>query len=219
MFCFPGNALVETKESGTKKMSQLQVGEEIKAYRNDGSFVYSRVIAFLHRNSLVQAAFYKIFVSGNGLHPITVSGKHLLFKKGISENSITATFASEINPGDFLLLGSKHGNLRSLQVVKVTMVTEQGLYAPLTNEGTLFVNDVLTSCYAHWPSHNLAHLAMAPFRVLTRITNILGPIFSHFSPVGFGDVIRRENENEIHWYSSLLLDLAKRVKISSFLAT
>lgn len=220
MFCFPGNALVETRDGKTKKMSELQVGEEIKSYRSDGSIVYSPVVAFLHRNRLVQANFYKIFLSGSRSKSLVVSGKHILFKKGLfSKNSDIASFASEIHPGDVLLTESKQNGLRPIRVVQVTMVTEQGLYAPLTNEGTLFVNDVLASCYAHWPSHKMAHLAMAPFRVLVRIAHLLGPIFNHFSPVGFDSISQRKSpETGIHWYSNLLLGIAQRIGISSLLA-
>ena len=39
-----------------------------------------------------------------------------------------------------------------------------GAYSPITMEGTIMVNNVLASCYAHSPDHDLAHFGMTPLR-------------------------------------------------------
>ena len=218
LFCFPGNALVETEDGKTKKMSQLQVGDQIKAYSEHGGIVYSQVIAFLHKNRQFQASFYKIDLQGTHTHTLTLSGEHILFKRESSTNSVIATFASTIRPGDILLTGNRYSSLRPTRVVNVAMVTDLGLYAPLTNEGTLFVNEALVSCYAHWPSHKMAHLAMAPLRLMNRATTFLGPLFDHFSPAAMTGVSQKEpQDNGIHWYSSLLLELVQKIGLSNLL--
>ena len=44
------------------------------------------------------------------------------------------------------------------------MFTCLGAYVPLTKEGNIIVDGVLTSCYADF-HHDLAHLVMAPMQV------------------------------------------------------
>ena len=39
---------------------------------------------------------------------------------------------------------------------------------PLTKEGNIVVDDILTSCYADF-NHNVAHLAMKPMQVISKI--------------------------------------------------
>ena len=46
-----------------------------------------------------------------------------------------------------------------------------GAFRPITMEGTIIVDGVLASCYAHSPDHDLAHFAMAPLRWFPDIIN------------------------------------------------
>ena len=39
-----------------------------------------------------------------------------------------------------------------------------GAYSPLTKEGTIIVDGVLSSCYAHSPDHDVAHFVLTPLR-------------------------------------------------------
>ena len=41
-----------------------------------------------------------------------------------------------------------------------------GAYVPLTEEGNIIVDDVLTSCYADF-HHSLAHLVMKPMKMIS----------------------------------------------------
>ena len=39
-----------------------------------------------------------------------------------------------------------------------------GAHSPLTMEGKIVVDGVLSSCYASFPEHDMAHFAMSPTR-------------------------------------------------------
>ena len=44
-----------------------------------------------------------------------------------------------------------------------------GVYAPLTLEGNILVDDILASCYADISDHDLAHLGMIPMRIFSTV--------------------------------------------------
>ena len=53
-------------------------------------------------------------------------------------------------------------------VVAVEPAIENGIWAPLTMEGTLLVDGLLASCYASFP-HDLVDLALAPVKMFPRM--------------------------------------------------
>merc|ERR1719370_2156717 len=62
--------------------------------------------------------------------------------------------------------GSSSWNLSKTKADMVTdtsIITEFGALGPLTESGTIIVNNVSTSCYASYP-HNIAHIALLPAR-------------------------------------------------------
>ena len=74
--------------------------------------------------------------------------------------------ADEVAQGDFLLTST---GLE--KVASIARVTRQGYGSPLTMSGDLLVNGVLSSNYAHAPSHSIAHLWMTPFRWFDLLSN------------------------------------------------
>ena len=64
-----------------------------------------------------------------------------------------------------------------------------GYIAPLTQEGTLIVNNIAASCYATINNHRLAHMALAPMRWWYNLFGISSEI------VG------------IHWFPKMLYDI------------
>ena len=77
----------------------------------------------------------------------------------------TMKFASTVRVGDHLVSGRSGPT----KVTSVTSRLETGVYSPLVATGTLLVDDLLASCYADWSSHDLAHLATLPYRLLPQL--------------------------------------------------
>jgi hypothetical protein len=70
---------------------------------------------------------------------------------------------------------------------------KSGYATPITQHGTLLVNNVSSSCYASIYHHYIGHMAMAPLRWIYRAKQI------------FGLINKNEiNENGIHWYPRAL---------------
>ncbi|XP_033965253.1 indian hedgehog B protein-like [Pseudochaenichthys georgianus] len=165
-----------------------------------GSLLYSPVLSFLDHQPNITKIFYIIGTS-RGLN-ITLTAAHLIFvtdcsgeqsepkwdktadrpplKGSIQKDrprwkaDLRTVFASEVQPGQCVLISQgKVGSQAELSVV--TFVEEQrntGLYAPLTQHGSIVVNGVLASCYAAVDNHHLAHWALAPLRVFY---SLIGP--------------------------------------------
>lgn len=178
-------------------MRQLNIGDRVRTLGTNGEIMYSEVIAFLHREVKTTAHFYNL--ETNGGNAVRLSLQHLIFSKKNTTSPISAVFASEVNIGD--LLYASNGNVSSLQAVtKITMTTETGVYAPLTRQGTLLVDDVLVSCYAHWPSHDTAHLVMAPLRAAYTLYGAWKRLTSQ-------QWLNSQQTDGIQWYAGALMPL------------
>jgi len=190
--CFPAISRLTLESGASISMRQLRVGNRVRTLGTKGETTYSEVIAFLHKETETRAQYYKLEISGG--NTILLSPQHLIFRKQNSSSSISAIFASEIEPGDLVSNGSDSFDET---VIRITMVTEKGVYAPLTLEGTMLVDGVLVSCYASWYSHDAAHLAMAPLRAWRWFSNLMPWRLLQSGP----------NEEGISWYALILMTL------------
>ncbi|EDO46995.1 predicted protein, partial [Nematostella vectensis] len=143
--CFPGNGKSELESGVQMYIRDLRIGDRIKTVGSSGDVIYSDVIAFLHKNTNIVVEFVALHLTGE--HRIIISAKHLIFVSKNGNSTSEAIFADRVHVDDtvYVLEG---GKLVGKKVVRVAMVTESGIYAPLTREGTLVVNGVFASCYA-----------------------------------------------------------------------
>lgn len=222
--CFPGDAQVILVGGSTKQMRDLHPGDRVLASSETdghGPLLYSPVISFLDRQPNVTKIFY-VIGTDTGLN-ITLTAAHLIFVTdctgGLSqpkwketaeeplagsiregrpswEAGLGAVFASEVRPGQCVLTSQgKVGSGSTLSVV--TFVEEQrstGLYAPLTQHGSIVVNGVLASCYAAVDNHHLSHWVLAPLRFFY---SLMGP--------------SEPQTGGLHWYPWLLQRLGQIV--------
>lgn len=199
--CFPGEALVTLESGGHKSISELQPGERVLASEgSDGSgeLVYSEVLAFLDRDPETLRLFYTL-QTANGAH-LSLTAAHLVFvtEGNCSEGAVPtrgtlrAVYGSDARPGQCVLVsegeaGQRHSEGHLSLITRVRVRASRGAYAPLTQQGTLVVDGVVTSCYAVVEQHSVAHWAFSPLRLIHSWTGSTG---SH--------------SDGIHWYSQLL---------------
>ena len=96
-----------------------------------------------------------------------LTGNHLIFRWSAVEGGLESVFADQIEEGDRLVRweGSR---MREEPVVGVQPAREKGIWAPLTMEGTLLVDDLLASSYASF-SHPTSDLILAPVKSFPRL--------------------------------------------------
>ena len=162
--CFPGDALVVTEEGGPKLMKDLQVGENVLCVKRNGEVGYSRMFCFLHYLPNQSAQYLSVeTMQGRTIH---ISANHLIFTA-----KLQPVLAGEIKEGDSLIVCDEQNQPATSQVTKIHTVQKQGVYAPLTRSGVIVVDGVMASCYASFHSHDLAHVAFAPLRLYSSISN------------------------------------------------
>lgn len=217
--CFPGNAQVILQGGATKQMRDLHPGDHVLASSTadgHGPLLYSPILSFLDRQPNVSKIFY-IIGTDTGLN-ITLTAAHLIYvtdcTDGLSETrweetaeepllgfilrgrrnwkaGLRTVFASEVQLGQCVI--TQQEKVVTLSVV--TFVKEQrsvGLYAPLTQHGSIVVNGVLASCYAAVDNHYLAHWALAPLRFFY---SLMGP--------------SEPQTDGLHWYPWFLQKLGQ----------
>ncbi len=91
------------------------------------------------------------------------------------------------------------------EIIEIEIETKQGYTAPLTESGTILVNDVHSSCYAEINSHSIADLAMKPIKVWYKLSKYFGMTES-----------KTNSDNGLSFYSTVLQRFTENVLPSLF---
>jgi hypothetical protein len=100
--------------------------------------------------------------------------------------------AKNIRIGMKIYVINDNGLLTVETISNVVDVIKQGYVAPLTQEGTLIVNNVAASCYATINNHYVAHAILAPMRWWYEL---------------FGGAKELNEMIGIHWFPKMLYEM------------
>ncbi|KAG8181667.1 hypothetical protein JTE90_009827 [Oedothorax gibbosus] len=206
--CFPANASVDTP-SGKKLMADLKIGEFVLSSTPDGTLVYSQVLLFLHREQNMNRVYNIITTEKNS--KIVLTSSHLIFvtidKSLTNISNSYVTFAKNVEVGHYLFVKNNSSGIELQKVVNITTVIENEHYAPLTEEGSIVVNDVLASCYAMIESHKIAHAVFTPIRLLLNSKKAAMHFLQLFTSEE--DMSNKvEKPLGVHWYAALLYKMS-----------
>ncbi|CAI9554005.1 unnamed protein product [Staurois parvus] len=189
-----------TLESGGKiQVSALHPGMRVLAMDSYGRPTYSDFVTFLDRDPRAENLF-RVIKTMEPPRTLSLTSTHLIF---VADNFSTpaadykAVFARHVRPGQYILVSGASGHLVPAKVTSLSMRREKGIYAPLTQHGTILVDDVIVSCFALVQKQKLAQLAFWPLRVLYNLGVMAGSEASQ--QVGF------------HWYSQFLYQLGQMI--------
>ncbi|XP_076053782.1 sonic hedgehog protein-like [Oratosquilla oratoria] len=234
--CFPGQGQVTTP-TGQVEISSLKEGDLVQVLRSDGTLAFSPVIMFLHRDQHIHRHFLTLVTSGGS--ELTLTPSHLVLmmpRQSASSSSPTvsealanggAILAGRVQIGDYLLVTGPTGELSLQEVTDVKSAFRDGVFAPLTTEGTVVVDGVVASCYAIIDSQVIAHWAFLPVRIYNNLKQaalellraLRIPKFSIASSSGAdmstsqsaeitGNEVEGSGMPHIHWYPKLLYKMA-----------
>lgn len=168
--CFSLNSLVRLADGRDKRISDIDVGEKLLTW--DGSqLVSTEFLLVLHRSSTDRTSFLDLRTRSD--HRVTLTASHLLPVGHPNNRSVRFRLAKDVQLGEQLIVFHGNGTREFSPLSKKIVVIEEGFVAPLTDRGTLIVNGIYSSCFAHVHSHHLAQLVLFPVRVLYRLWKIL----------------------------------------------
>lgn len=148
--CFSGETTVFVKDKGQISMKDLEVGDHVLTGNRQNK--YQPIYAFGHYQTTLKTDYVQVqFVSANEpkkwkkLPPLEVSQDHLVFLQGQKD----PVPASTLVVGDELVFAKDDsGNFTgTARVTKISLVQRNGVYAPLTADGSIIVSGILSSCY------------------------------------------------------------------------
>lgn len=164
-----------TVAGGTQKtLSSLAPGDRIMALSGTGHVVFSQVLLFLHRDQESRSTLLALETEDG--HRLALTPHHLVFlspRYKLYHSEYQAQFASRAKKGDYVLVHTGEGGVHPSRIISVSVEDSVGVYAPLTEDGTLFVDGVLASSYALIEDHGLAHWVFGPLRLLYSVKQLL----------------------------------------------
>jgi len=193
--CFPADASVLIDGLGNHlQISELRSGMAVMGVNGRGQLVEDSVLGWLHNEPGATAEIlaiktlsgkqlrltrqhlvYRVIEHSRDFDSMMTAfscisqkqqqqqQKHIRQSLELGTTALVAVFAEDIRVGDALLDVAAH--LPDPVVAIETLVTHNGLYAPLTRSGRLVVDGVLVSCYGTYVSHAVAHAVLWPARV------------------------------------------------------
>lgn len=157
--CFSSMNTVDILGKGKQvPMSELKVGEQVLTGNNKYETVYS----IDHRHPTKAAKFVQLHIAStnndNSKSPLELTHSHMVFVQG-NANPVPA---NAVKVGDHVqtLDGPT-------EVIKISEVTRDGVYSPLTADGTIVVNGgIVASTYAAFLS-NTEWITIAGYNVMS----------------------------------------------------
>jgi hypothetical protein len=166
--CFSGDSLVETRDRGIIRISEIKEDDLLSAYDvNTNQKLFSKFVAFSHEDADLETSYVEIITESS--KKLKISDYHLILK--VDSEMTQFVFASELKVNDILLVASSNSELVAERIVSLRNVLDSGAYAPLTEIGTVIVNDVVASCYFNLRSHSLAHSVFPSFNSVIVFAN------------------------------------------------
>lgn len=153
-FCFPEQAEVQTPQ-GAMRMSELRVGDTIRAVDGNGHVFWDEVYFFGHADEASTGTYMQIELAGLDSPTLQLSQKHFL--PGC-QRAVRCTwsehlekYARDFRQGDYIWIAPREqSQLEQRQIVKISSVVAKGLYNPYTLSGIIVVNGVVASAHSNW---------------------------------------------------------------------
>jgi hypothetical protein len=147
-----------------KRVKHLEMGDQLVAYSMEKGVHVSPVVGELHNDNQTMVKIIEIETSSGRKIPVTPM--HSLFvRQCLSDGKTWPTKAAhEVTVGECVPRYHAEGDIAEEAVTNIRVFDARGIRQPVTETGTIIVDDVLISCYDRVVSQDATHLALFPYR-------------------------------------------------------
>ncbi|CAI5455271.1 unnamed protein product [Caenorhabditis angaria] len=151
--CFSTDTWLTTP-TGKKRMDQIAVGDEILTSNATTTF-YTPIIMWMHREPEDRYKFHTVMTEYGKM--LALTAKHLIYRNECDDSYSdyvktvpkhrNIVYAENLKIGDCLVLLYK-GKWRQQRIKQITITERKGIFAPITGNGRIIVNDIVASCFS-----------------------------------------------------------------------
>uniref|UniRef100_A0A914QBB1 Hedgehog n=1 Tax=Panagrolaimus davidi TaxID=227884 RepID=A0A914QBB1_9BILA len=171
-----------TTVTGTKRMDELEIGDLVLVPASGNLLKYERVEMFYHREPETTARFVQINTESGktltltSLHLLPFDDCDILNEAHLNIEDIDtfmrqSKFAHKATPGQCVISLTPSGTLSIDRILSINRRVSKGIYSPMTVEGSIIANGILSSCFSQLESHAVQKLA---YDALVGIYNAFG---------------------------------------------
>ncbi|KAI3388542.1 hypothetical protein SNEBB_002963 [Seison nebaliae] len=167
--CFPPTATIMMGENGKlRRMANVSIGDEVLAYDpKTKNIVKTKIVSWLHLNPNETAQYVDVVLENE--KRLTLSYDHMVLLQDSDTNKTSFKKLSQCKiKSDRMFIMNLDGSIVTslIEDIEITNNETFGVYAPLTETGTLIVDGFLVTSYAHIKSFKLAQFGTLALRKL-----------------------------------------------------
>lgn len=197
--CFSADSTVKLESGVDLQLRDLKIGDKIQVMSREGKIGFSEVMIFADYKPNVTKVPYILIETERPSKKLSLTSSHLIFTSNSTATKFKAKQAGSVVPGEIVLVSNGNELVSSL-VRRVSLIERTGMIAPVTIQGNLIVDEVLSSCYAKIMDHDVAHMAFAPLRLAYTYA------FNAWSTEGF-------IQQGMHWYPQILIEINRALSL------
>lgn len=181
--CIYEEAEVRMADGSKKRVKNLENGDRVLAYSVEKGVHPSTIFGELHNDNKTKVRIVEIQTSSGRKIPVTPM--HSLFVRQClsDENTWSTKAAYEVSVGDCLpRYYSEGGDVVEESVTDIRVFAARGIRQPVTETGTIIVDDVVISCYDRVVSQDATHMAVFPLRWILGLSKAYAAQFKSMLP-------------------------------------
>jgi len=180
--CIYEEAEVRMADGTKKRVKHLEIGDQVLAYSVEKGVHESRVFGELHNDNETLIRIVEIQTSSGRKVPVT-SAHSIFARQCLSDDREWSTkSAYEVRVGDCLPRYYADGDVVEESVTNIRVFDARGIRQPVTETGTIIVDDVVISCYDRVVNQDATHMALFPYRWLLGLSKAYVAQFKSLLP-------------------------------------
>jgi len=182
--CFTPDSIVETNH-GPQRLGDVYGKKDIQllAINDQQQFVYSKLRYWLHADPSAEVSF--VVLQTESGKSISLTPNHLIYTAPCTNAAGKQTVLAEtVEVGQCLLVRDEASTLSLSKVTAVMQKQVKGMYAPLTEEGSVIVDDIAASCFITVNSEHVWKITLRYYELAQQALQALLPSYIYSTLCG-----------------------------------